>query len=345
MVPQRLGKSIILDNIQYMRGIAALLVVFSHILDERYSALGALGVGIFFVISGFIMTVTAWDSFATVDAPREFLLRRIQRVFPLYWIALSIKIFIDSRQKDFVWTTGSYFLLPVVSPNGLVEPVHGVGWSLVWEMMFYYIFALSLSLQRRSGLVLILSALVALTFAGYLTTFRSVAWHGSSIFLLFALGILIGIVTQVSAIDRSRHGLLGGGLALTALVIGIAIVVFQIREGWFEFLELVLSGAIILAAAIAPNISPSSWVLKTMHLIGDASYSLYLTHTLTFSLGRSILKRAHLLSLEASLWPVMIVAACVVGVLVHMVVEKRIIAYFRVRTSRGRAIAAKAEVS
>nr|WP_162240983.1 MULTISPECIES: acyltransferase family protein [Methylobacterium] len=55
-----------------MRGIAALLVVFSHALDERYSALGALGVGIFFVISGFIMTVTAWDSFATEDAPREF---------------------------------------------------------------------------------------------------------------------------------------------------------------------------------------------------------------------------------------------------------------------------------
>ncbi|MCI9882196.1 acyltransferase [Methylobacterium goesingense] len=273
------------------------------------------------------------------------MLRRVQRVFPLYWIALSIKILIDSRQKDIVWATGSYLLLPVFSPSGLIEPIHGVGWSLVWEMVFYYVFALSLSLHRRSGFALILSTLVFLTFVGYLTTFRSVAWHGSSIFLLFALGIVIGIVTQSSFVDRSRHSLLGAGLALAALAIGIAIIVFQIRDGWFEFLELVLSAAIILAAAVAPNINPSSLVLRVMHLIGDASYSLYLTHTLTFSLIRSILKRANLLSLEASLWPWMIAIACAVGVLVHVVVEKKIIAYFRLQKTRDMKVHAKSEIS
>src|SRR5271167_3100007 len=77
--------------IQYLRGIAALMVVWCHGLRQVHGVsdfidiptFGAYGVDIFFVISGFIMTVTTWDKPIT---PRQFFVLRIIRVVPLYWL-------------------------------------------------------------------------------------------------------------------------------------------------------------------------------------------------------------------------------------------------------------------
>src|SRR5579872_4516496 len=88
-----------------MRGVAAVLVVISHIvrqtrqdwhgsgeIDSRSVLLGGLGVYIFFVISGFIIQYTSQDMFGQKGASSEFLRQRITRIVPLYWLLTSLAI-------------------------------------------------------------------------------------------------------------------------------------------------------------------------------------------------------------------------------------------------------------
>jgi peptidoglycan/LPS O-acetylase OafA/YrhL len=69
-----------LASISYLRAVAAVAVVTAH---ATHSLLGQAGVDVFFVISGFIM----WTITSTETAPRVFLLRRIIRIVPMYWLA------------------------------------------------------------------------------------------------------------------------------------------------------------------------------------------------------------------------------------------------------------------
>ncbi len=88
-----------LDSIQALRGIAASLVVLYHtaVVERAYGHssfqplspfhfFGAEGVDLFFVISGFIIVWTSFDSFEKPSAIPKYLARRVARIFPLYWI-------------------------------------------------------------------------------------------------------------------------------------------------------------------------------------------------------------------------------------------------------------------
>lgn len=87
-----------LESIQVLRGIAASMVVIMHawgvstLQQQPHNPvrLGAAGVDLFFVISGFIM--------ATISAgktPREFLIDRLWRIYPIWWIACSVWLFVN----------------------------------------------------------------------------------------------------------------------------------------------------------------------------------------------------------------------------------------------------------
>ena len=71
-------------SIQYLRGFAAFGVLIYHAAERAGGAfgLGAAGVDVFFVISGFIMWVVTCKR---SPSPQEFLLKRVQRIVPLYW--------------------------------------------------------------------------------------------------------------------------------------------------------------------------------------------------------------------------------------------------------------------
>jgi exopolysaccharide production protein ExoZ len=70
-------------SIQYLRGLAALMVVAFHTAPGPFALIGAAGVGIFFVISGFIMWALTSSRQTTASV---FLQRRIIRIVPLYWL-------------------------------------------------------------------------------------------------------------------------------------------------------------------------------------------------------------------------------------------------------------------
>jgi peptidoglycan/LPS O-acetylase OafA/YrhL len=309
------------DNVQYMRGLAAILVIVSHCF--ALAPLGPIGVAIFFVISGFIMTVTSWGAFERPGASANFLKRRFLRIFPVYWIALSIKMLIDSRPKDLGWVAGSYLLLPIISPDGLIEPIHGVGWSLVWEMIFYYVFAASLAAPRPVGLALNLATLAILALMGALIPeFESGAWHGCQIFPLFMAGILIGAAARRfgSRAEASHLALVAAPVAVLLLILTCFGVFFAspYRGLW----QIATAGLLIASFVFLPNIPPRGRILNIAHLIGDASYSLYLIHPLTTAALSFVFKKAGLPRESLLYMSVALVAAIVSGLVFYRLVEK-----------------------
>ena len=103
------------------------------------------GVAIFFVVSGFIMVHASQDLFGQEGAWRLFLKRRLARIVPLYWamttlfllVGLAVPAVLNSGVPNFQQILGSYLFWPVVSTQGMVQPVYSLGWTLNYDCLLY----------------------------------------------------------------------------------------------------------------------------------------------------------------------------------------------------------------
>jgi exopolysaccharide production protein ExoZ len=141
--------------VQYLRGAAALMVVFAHTMGNWVTQFkpelnpawvdlpGEVGVYIFFVISGFIIQRTAPVKSGRTSA-LDFLRRRLIRIVPMYWIFTSLyaaKLMAQHKAvlpMDFL---KSILFIPYLNAVGQMRPVHQLGWTLNFEMYFYAAFA------------------------------------------------------------------------------------------------------------------------------------------------------------------------------------------------------------
>lgn len=135
------------DSIQAMRGLAALSVIFHHI---AFIENGSFGVDIFFCISGFIMM------YVTHISAEKFIIKRLIRIVPLYYcitfatfagILIYPSLF-DKTVADPVYLLKScLFLTPLF--GGPVQPVVKVGWTLNYEMLFYFVIWAAMHISKR----------------------------------------------------------------------------------------------------------------------------------------------------------------------------------------------------
>ncbi|HBB2725281.1 TPA: acyltransferase family protein, partial [Klebsiella variicola subsp. variicola] len=160
-------------SLQALRAIAAVLVVFAHTITQinmaseingylgyvlkTIESLGGLGVYIFFIISGYIMSYTTCDKKGGRQEAISFLKKRFLRVYPVYWICLSIMtigwaggIFLKSHDYSIYKVIASYLLLPFSDPySGNINPILSQGWTLMYEIFFYFSFSVLLYLDVK----------------------------------------------------------------------------------------------------------------------------------------------------------------------------------------------------
>ena len=175
-------------DINFLRAFAVIAVVLFHFFPGTLPG-GYLGVDVFFVISGYIITLLYFDSLRSGGVTlREFYLRRIRRLFPLLLLVsfivgvLCFGFFIPSDLVDFArpflwqsvylqnvgfWIQGDYFFQEIRKPL-----LHT--WSLAVEEQFYLFFPLALLLFRRLNgrmicILFAMTALLSLTAGYYLT--------------------------------------------------------------------------------------------------------------------------------------------------------------------------------
>ena len=156
-----------LNLIQVYRGLAAILVLFHHgniIFNRDLSkdflgnifGFGWAGVDFFFVLSGFIIFYIHQSDIGKPREFKSFILKRIIRIYPLYWIILAVKVFasltIGYKGNGYNINPLELFKAIILFPQDraiLEEKFLGVSWTLSYEMFFYIVFSLVLILGFR----------------------------------------------------------------------------------------------------------------------------------------------------------------------------------------------------
>lgn len=236
---------------------------------------GASGVHLFFVISGFIIASQRIE-YRTSGA-LLFAGNRIARIVPMYWLCtcvyLTLRWFTAYQpiSIDLVDFLRSLFFIPKETP------ILGVGWTLNYEMFFYLVFATLVIFMTASVYWVVAFFLLMVSIHQFMPAWTSI--YGNPIVLEFAMGVLIMKTYRWPPLRPFGLPLLGCGIVLL-----FSSAIWFKPDGpatWNTFAAWgVPSAVIVLGALIWENgrSRPLNWTLLV--LIGNASYSLYLIHTL-----------------------------------------------------------------
>ena len=146
----------LLSNIQILRFFAAAAVLTGHAGDlfipgaNQFRAIPwSAGVDIFFVISGFVMTYLTQGQFGRAGASRTFLVRRIIRIAPPYWLFTMLMVatvllfgeHVKNTTLDPAVAVTSFLFIPWPRADGQLNPLLSQGWTLNYQAFFYHAFA------------------------------------------------------------------------------------------------------------------------------------------------------------------------------------------------------------
>jgi exopolysaccharide production protein ExoZ len=304
-------------NIQYLRAFAVLNVAFFHVImisesygqkpDNLYFLVdwGQNGVDIFFVISGFIMV---YIQNKNPRSPIDFIKNRIFRIVPLYWfVTLSVALLFFLLPDIFrSFTPDLNQIIPTllfISQLSMGEaPLISVGWTLEYEIFFYFLFSLTLFYKNQFGSKLILIALLiyssALGYYDYIVLEFILGMLAAGVFLkfpcfsyrypVFVLGLCLLLLSIVYKPDYHR-----------ALVWGVPAMLLVISIAYF------------------PEKLVSLW-----KVLGDASYSIYLIHSFVISLFYKVSSSYFGLLNNDLLSVVSLLLSIFSGVMMYVVIEK-----------------------
>jgi exopolysaccharide production protein ExoZ len=333
--------------VQALRAVAAALVVVHHSIslwleqvmhtpNAPHWTNGASGVDIFFVISGFVMTISLPGLAGKPNKAGVFLGRRFTRIVPLYWAALTVQLTQIKLNRavalDNILTpwrvAASYLFIPARNGKGEMFPLVTVGWTLNYEVFFYLLFACALAFNI-SPLAFLTPVLTAVALLGLV---RTQAWPDcTSLLSPVVIEFLFGVVLAHMALRRR----LPRTATATVLLTGGFIALMLMPEvpspwgylAWGLAATAVVTGAVGLEDAIGHRVP--CWLLAA----GDASYALYLTHNfllphvgnllrVTRITGRPALAASILLSLAVS-FPF--------AILIHRIIERPLMSLFKKR--------------
>ena len=332
------------ESLQAGRGIAAIAVVLHHAAAyaadgrfwgdksyERYFDFGALGVEFFFVLSGVVILMAHWNDRGQPNAYRNYVIRRLQRIYPIYWIVLAAAIAIFylrpalgvGYERD-GWVGLSSILLVHV---GSVQTILLVAWTLFHEILFYILFGFVI-LSRKVGY-----ALLALWFAASMGVAilpvrnAFVMEYLSPLHLLFALGMLLSIlIKRKIRIKPGASLILGSGSLVYA-------VFWTARHGLPDTACSLIAGMasfFILLDLITLEGQGSLRIPMWMSFLGEASYSIYLVHFPILSVtARICFSASQRTFIPLSVWFILqCVFATAVGIAFHLAVEKPLLRVF-----------------
>lgn len=289
-------------SLDVLRGIAVLLVVFVHVpvallpadlaLARAYLRPGYMGVDIFFALSGFLITRILIAERGQPKAWRHFWIRRVLRIFPIYYLLTAI-IWVTAPGPEMPWvatyTSNFYFLGD--EPRSYLAHT----WSLAVEEHFYLVWPFVVLLAtRRVAMALIIGVLIPLAFAAAYWVIRNytpvqsltVVGHITPTRILtLSLGSLLAFGEGF----LSRHRLSTGLAALALIPAGYALGYFGFKLPMLRPLTVLwlLVGGALMSTGItllciqldgAKALGWGGFIARPLRAIGRVSYGLYLYH-------------------------------------------------------------------
>jgi len=333
-------------SLQAYRGIAALLVVLFHlggtIASDKYFnieyfsvpfSFGHYGVQLFFVLSGFLIFKIHKKDFSKPDRLSTYYRKRIIRIYPVFIIIFFLVYLVayfsslrDTLPLDIVTILKTILLLPQIQP-----PVITVAWTLQYEVLFYTIF--SLFILNRYSVYFVVAIFI---YVGLVYTNTS---NNIYIDMLQNVNIYLFIFGMITAFMSDRYYsyvrlfMMGGGI----------LTVFLIIDSWINHnltdYKIILAGLasslLVYAGVIKERSGFSFKKYKFIVLTGDASYSLYLLHTVVISALLKIFTMLGIIKLGiigALFSFILILFFCIfVAIVFHKIIEKPLLKYLHKR--------------
>jgi peptidoglycan/LPS O-acetylase OafA/YrhL len=298
----RLRIAAYIPELDGLRGLAIALVLLYHCHNrlesshlDVFARWGWVGVNLFFVLSGFLITGIITDSRDDPHFFRNFYARRGLRIWPVYLLLLLLNFFVVPfafgsfwwavhEMRSAPWTHYIFFiqnLLFAAMPGTL-----GPTWSLAIEEQFYVFWAPVARFARNSVLlrlliaVFVASPFIRLANTGFLTEVHTLT-HLDGL----ALGSLIALAVRMFEFGRSswkRFAAAGLGLGLS----GAVLMQFHGSAFTDSLLALGFGGMLVSALLVSGSRNWYSRFLKWRPLkyLGTVSYGLYLIHIFCFVL-------------------------------------------------------------
>ena len=313
-----------------IRGLAVALVMFQHFFQgcNKGTALGDqlvfglasrswMGVDLFFVLSGFLITGILWDTKGSKHYFKNFYARRMLRIFPAYYAVLlvffvvipllsnpGLSAYVEDSLPDQIWhwTYLSNFRI-AWQESWYAHLFPNVFWSLAIEEQFYLIWPLVVFLCKRRALYVICAGLLATSVAlrialaidpdtNWITSFVLTPTRMDGLVVGASLALLLR-----SDVDHHHARKWFFWIAILSALVIAALTSWR-PENWrdmplqtLRFLFVAtLGGAILWLSVTGPK---GGWLQRAfsnswMRVLGKYSYALYLWHGPAKSLARSI---------------------------------------------------------
>jgi peptidoglycan/LPS O-acetylase OafA/YrhL len=339
-------------SLQFSRGLAAILVIIAHAIDssrnfgssyigsfKHFQNFGAIGVDIFFVISGAIMVIITSKG---DTHPGKFLIKRCIRILPLYWgvsafcLVLSYWGFWPSVKPAEILQTIT--VIPFFKAGYNAGHILFLGWTLSFEFYFYIVFTFALLINRKRPFAILVILLLIPMIAGYFVrgfTDEHLKFFTNPIILEFLAGCCCGYL-YISRFHISKF------IAGLMVIAGIVLMILSIFNGFGYISEMPYTwdGSLSMQRVIKWGI-PSTLFVTGLVLLeknkafsanrlfiisGDVSYAAYLSHIFSVMIVTAAWHHAGLRMPDVFI--LITVPFCLlVAYAIHRLIEKPVIFY------------------
>lgn len=289
-----------LPSVQLLRAIAAISVCIVHCNTMYWMIRGhpkhlivtyfmAAGVDLFFIISGFIIVLSSDRFFGQLSY--SFFIRRLARIVPIYWVSTFIYIYIQHIHVDTEILLKSLAFIPYAQGN--MQPIMGVGWTLNFEIFFYFLFGLALIFKKPISILLLSILLGVFALSNFIKPFPLPFYFWADpIIIEFVFGMCIALLYEHQIRFHYMFGIM-------LVISGILLICFlspahTMPPSSNRFIIWGLPAAMIMMGIVLSKPWSSKARIPAMVTsVGDASYSIYLLHNLILVLAQIFAKSHH----------------------------------------------------
>ena len=308
---------------------AFMQVYFYYNFLQLPDVLKSGGVYYFFALSGFMVYYLYYKKFGNQGMIGKFLFSRFVRIYPIYWIVtfavlLAIIIF-PSLGEGHVKGVRTFITSLLLIPYETV-PFLGVAWSLVHTVLFYLVFTVMFFKNRIISFVLALGwALISAAFSLNLLTSTNyvINYLFNSNNLIFLAGVACAYI-----VIRIKINIYVAWTFVVLGMIGFPLSWINAQYGFHGIsLELTttLASILLILGFSSIDLQKDIKIPKLAQYLGDASFSIYLTHYYSVSAFTLILLNPTFGVLPKMLIAIiLIITSIICGCIVYSFLEKPI---------------------
>lgn len=305
-----------MPNLDGVRAVACILVVLSHMpLPDHAKLIGTLGVGIFFVLSGFLMSYLYAESNFDSQSVIKYSIARFSRIAPIYWVVVFVCFILAKIDHD-------NFPLVLEGVTSMARHILfsgnvGIFWSIPLEVQYYIFFifvwwglAYKLKVPYAVPIVILVCTFLMMT---------RTYWPNLSVpnkLHLFIAGTLAGMAPRWVWAGAANRLVLNLLQVAAVIVIAVPFFMFEKIAYVYDCVPLAFAyGIAIYLLSITSGWTSLVFANPVIRRIGQASFSIYLIHLLVLHYGERVF------GLENTVFHPLWVAVAILAIVIPMIIS------------------------